>query len=259
MRPPVPAKTSCLERVLAHEAIYDLHSRHFLSADDLPFARAWAASDDPRWGALLRLRNTRTTRRKEFYETCFVLDRLAPELARVSLLCEVGAGHGLLGLLAVVLHRNLRHAILVDRRATLTFGRASEFLAVDHPFVKTRVTYVERRLQEVHRVPSGALVLGVHCCGGLTDHLAAMARASGAPFAVVPCCESRLVLSRTAGHTPEVGGDAVAHTLNAHRVATWRAWGYRVEERALPAAVTPRGRLFVAWPGFGEHSRSFDG
>lgn len=223
---------------------YNLRSRQHLCQKDLEAAGAWLDHAHPLFDVFLRLRNTRIARRKEVYETLFALERLAPELRRVNAVYELSAGHGLFGLFAVLLFPNLRQVVHVDRREPLCYDRARELLAAPFPFVKTRTAYVRARLSDLAATPRGALVVGVHCCGSLTDDVARLAQAADAPFAVIPCCEGRALLRPDERHG--VPGEAIPDLVNARRVASWRGWGYGVEERPLPAQVTERPRLFVA-------------
>lgn len=225
-------------------AAYDLHSRHFLCAKDLEPATAWLPREHPLFGVFLALRNTRSARRKEVYETLFVLDRLAPELSRARALCELSAGHGLFGLLAALLLPGLEQVLLVDRREPLCYERVREVLAASHPYVKTRTRFVRRHLVDLRATPRGVPVVAVHCCGPLTDQVAALAHAASAPFAVVPCCEGRLLLDPA--ERAQVAGEDIPALVNARRIARWREWGYEVEERPLPERVTERPRLLVA-------------
>ena len=224
---------------------YDLHSRHHVGEKDLVYARKWLAGDDPRFEALFELRRLRITRRKELYETLWTLDRLAPELRRARTVVELGAGHGLFGLIAVLLHPQLRSVLAIDKRQPLCYERARELLAAVHPHVKCRTRYARGLLPSMTGLPRADFVVGVHCCGALTDHLARLAHEARRPFAVVPCCEGRKLLPAPLRGTA-VPGDDIPDIVNAERLARWRSWGYEVEERRLPTAVTDRPRLLVA-------------
>jgi len=231
---------------LAAAGPYDLHSRQHLGAKDLPPAGAWLDRAHPLFGAFLAFHNQRTVRRKELYETLFALHRLAPELARAEALCELSAGHGLFGLLAALLLPDLRGVIQADRREPDCYEKVRERLAARWPYVKVRTRFVRRRLVDLTATPRGVLVVAVHACGELTDQVAALARAAEAPFAVVPCCEGRLLLDRE--ERAAVRGEDIPAIVNERRIARWRAWGYEVEERRLPEQVTERPRLLVATP-----------
>src|SRR5690606_27200253 len=156
--------------------------------------------------------------------------RLAPELARARTVCEVGAGHGMVGLFAAVLYPTLARVDQVDRRRPDSWDRIRELLAPAHLRVKTAVRYREARpdrvadlapahlpvtpagryrearLDRVAALAPADLVVGVHLCGGLTDTVAELARRQRAAFAVVPCCESRALLAGADGLPPQKKG-----------------------------------------------------
>lgn len=223
---------------------YDLHSRQHLCAKDLPPAGAWLDRAHPLFGAVLAVHGQRTVRRKELYETLFALHRLAPELGRAAALCELSAGHGLLGLLAALLLPGLTRVVQVDRRQPDCYEKVRERLAARWPYVKVRTSFVRRRLTDLPATPRGVLAVAIHACGPLTDQVAALARAAAAPFAVVPCCEGRLLLDPD--ERDDVPGEQIPAIVNERRIARWRSWGYDVEERRLPVEVTERPRLLVA-------------
>ena len=238
-----------IDRILEH-GDYNLRSPSHLSARDMPRVLTWLRTDEPIFGVLLRLHKQRAARRKEVYETLFVLDRLAPELRRARSICDVGAGHGLVGLFAAILHPHLQRVVHVDRRRPLCYDKALELLALDRPWLKRRARYLERPLDDLAALPPADLVVGVHCCGALTDEVARLARVDGRPFAVMPCCESRKLLPEGV----ELTGEAIAARVLADRVARWRGWGYGVTERTIPARVTARPRVLVATPAAGPPS-----
>lgn len=234
-----------VDRILDHPE-YNLRSTSRLAARDDRFTRAWLDGRDPLYEVYQLLRNRRVALRKEFYETAFVLDRLAPELSAAAELWELGAGHGMLGVFACILHRQLCRATLVDRRRPPSYERMREQVALKYPFVKIRTRFIEGRVDDALEIPATALVVGVHACGPLTDVVAETARQAGAAFAVVPCCEARRMLPWPLSRSVPPG--QVAEALSELRCQRWRAWGYEVEERSLPHAVTARGRVLIGRP-----------
>ncbi len=230
-----------IDHVLRHTG-YNLRSVSHVSARDMPYVLSWAAPSERAFGIVHRLHKQRAARRKELYESLFVVDRLAPELATAREICDLGAGHGLVGMFAALLFPNITRVHAIDRRQPPSFERALELLVLDHLWLKRRVTFHEKRLDALRAVPACDLVVGIHCCGSLTDHVARLARDSGGlPFALAPCCEGRA--PRPDG--VELSGEAIAEHVNAARVARWRDWGYAVSERTIPERITPRHRLFV--------------
>lgn len=224
---------------------YDLRSIHHWGWRDMARVAAILPGESSLYVLLHRLKGERVARRKEVVETLFVLDRLAPELARARVVCEVGAGHGQVGLFAAALAGGRLRVHQIDRRQPESFAKIQELLALDRPAAKTAVRYRQVRLDCVAELPPCDLALGVHLCGALTDTFADLACAAGVPFAVIPCCEARSLLP--AGVDAPDGDPEPLVT--AHRLARWRARGYTVEERSLPPELTDRGRVFVCTPG----------
>ena len=233
-----------VDRILSSHPEYNLRSVSRLAARDDRFAKVWLTGHDPVFHAYWRMRNQRVIIRKEFYESAFVLSRLESELARARYLVEIAAGHGLLGLFAALVHRGIHQVVHIDQRRPVSHERILELISLDYPFIKVRSRFLETKVEALTNLPPQTLLVGVHCCGPLTDHVAEMAREAGAPFAVVPCCETRRLLPQ--GHPP-VGAD-LPEVLTQIRMARWETWGYDVERRALPEAVTGRGRLLVCRP-----------
>lgn len=228
--------------ILAHPS-YDLRSVSRLAARDDPWVPLWLHGLHPLFIIFRKLRNERAVNRKEFYETVFVLDRLAPELRRTRCLVEVAAGHGMLCLFSAVLYPRLEAAVAVDLRQPLAWDKVRERVSLLYPFVKMKTRFVERKVQKTLPVPPEALVVAIHGCGGLTDLVGDIAREAGASFAVAPCCEARNLLPE--GLRKVVPGKELPQVLGDLRAERWRSWGYTVEERSLPESLTARGRLFV--------------
>ncbi len=231
-----------VDLILEHPE-YRLQSRSRLSARDDEYKRVWMDGREPLYVIFRRIRNLRIAVRKEYYEAAFLLDRIAPELRRARSVYEIAAGHGMFGMFAAAMFRNLERVIHVDLVRPQSYERILEQVALDYPFVKPRSEYHEAPAGEGPPVPAGSLVVGLHCCGALTDSVAECARSGGASFAVVPCCERRSLLR---GRDAGARGEDIPRIVNDARVRRWTEWGYAVEERELPDTVTKRRRIFVA-------------
>lgn len=230
---------------LLSEPDYDLRSIHHWGWRDMDRMARTFQPAGPVYGLLHRLKGEKIVRRKEVAETLFVLDRLAPELARARVLCEVGAGHGMFGLFAATLAGGHLRVEQLDRRQPESWSRIQELLALDATTAKTAVRYRQAHVDRMAALPRCDLAVGVHLCGALTDTFADLACAARVPFGVIPCCESHAQFPPGAA-VPD--GDPEP-ALTALRLARWRARGYAIEERSLPVEVTDRGRLFVCTPG----------
>ncbi len=225
----------------------NLRSTHHLNMDKAAFVRGWLGRQHPLYVFAHLVMNRRAVRLKEFCESVCALELLAPALPRVDALCEVAAGHGMVGVFAALTHPHLTRVTLVDKRQPDSYERIVELVAPRWPFLKRRLRYLERRAEHAPPVTPRTLVAAIHGCGALTDHTAALAHRSGAPFFVVPCCESRALLGADAQRL-DLSGEAMVAEITRRRLDRWRAWGYALTEVQLPEGITDRPRGFFAWP-----------
>ena len=148
-----------VDLILEHPE-YRLQSRSRLSARDDEYKRVWMDGREPLYVIFRRIRNLRIAVRKEYYEAAFLLDRIAPELRRARSVYEIAAGHGMFGMFAAAMFRNLERVIHVDLVRPQSYERILEQVALDYPFVKPRSEYHEAPAGEGPPVPAGSLVVG---------------------------------------------------------------------------------------------------
>jgi hypothetical protein len=180
--------------------------------------------------------------RKELYEAWEVARRVRRRL-RGGRVLDLACGHGLLAHLLLLLDDTSPTALAVDPRLPRTAATLAAALARAWPRLAGRVTFVSGPLGDVATAP-GDLAASVHACGPLTDEVIALALGARARLAVLPCCHDA-----RAGDAGGLGGwlDAPL-AIDATRVARVRAAGYAVLTQLIPAAITPRNRLLLAWP-----------
>lgn len=181
--------------------------------------------------------------RKELFEAWEVARRVRRRLKGGSLL-ELGAGHGLLSWIMLLLDPTASHAVCVDKRRPISAGRLEAALVTRWPRLAGRVTWIEGRVEDA-RVEPGAQVMAVHACGPLTDRVLDLALGARAPLAVVPCCASQDRCD--AGGLLGWGID-LGLAVDATRVHRLRAAGYAVHTALIPPEITPQNRLIVATP-----------
>ena len=125
---------------------------------------------------------------------------------------------------------------------------------------------------------SSTLIVGVHCCGTLSDTILDIAIASRSPLALVPCCHTKKSLPKQYHNNNEkikklladdakkqqmlrneIGegdadeqGDPPSTSLTDYidrcRIQKLIDAGYDVEEERIPSVITPKNRIIVATP-----------
>jgi hypothetical protein len=216
----------------------DRHSRNRLNRFSLRFFPG-----DTLFERIVRaICNAECLPRKEFFETWEVARRLRRRF-RDRPLVELAAGHGLLSMLLLLLENGIPAATCVDIRKPLAHDRLMESFCADWPRLAGRVTYEERRIEDVELAP-GAVAISVHACGLLTDQVLDLALAARSAVAVLPCCHS-LGKCDDAGLSGWMDG---ALAIDAARAARLSAAGYQVVTTTIPEDITPRNRLLMGWP-----------
>lgn len=180
--------------------------------------------------------------RKELYEAWEVARRTR-RLFRGGRVVDLGAGHGLLGQILLVLDDSSPGVIAVDSRLPASCARLHEALAETWPRLRRRVTFAEQALDAIALHPDD-VVISSHACGALTDVVLARAVAARARVAVLPCCH-HLVGRETPDLTGWVDGALAMDIARAVRI---QQEGYRVWTQTIPAEVTPKNRLLLASP-----------
>ncbi len=180
--------------------------------------------------------------RKELYESWEVARRVRRRL-RGGRVLDLAGGHGLLAYLCLLLDDSSPSALVVDRRLPASASRLSAPLVAAWPRLEGRVAFQETDLATVTVLP-GDLVVSVHACGALTDTILALATASRARVAVMPCCHD----ARENDTGGIEGWMDPALAIDATRAATLRAAGYKVATQRIAPGITEKSRLLIGEP-----------
>ena len=181
--------------------------------------------------------------RKELYEAWEVARR-ARRLFRGGRVVDLGAGHGLLGQVLLILDDTSPSVIAADTRLPPSCAKLHEALLASWPRLRDRVAFEERPLDDVELRPDD-LVVSSHACGALTDAVLDRAVAAHARVAVLPCCHHFGGGNRLPDLSGWVDGALAIDLLRAVRL---EQQGYRVWTQTVPADVTPKNRLLLAAP-----------
>lgn len=180
--------------------------------------------------------------RKELYEAWEVARR-ARRVFRGGRVVDLGAGHGLLAQVMLILDSSSPSAIAADRIQPPCAARVHDALAAAWPRIAGRVAFVEADLDGV-AIEASDVVVSTHACGRLTDVIIDRAMGARARLAVLPCCHD-FTACDTGGLEGWLEPGLAIDTVRATRL---RAAGYRVWTQSIPAAITPKNRLLLAAP-----------
>lgn len=180
--------------------------------------------------------------RKELYEAWETARRVR-RLFRGGRIVDLGAGHGLLAQLLLILDDTSPQALAVDKAVPPSAATLHDALVAEWPRLEGRVAFVRSALDAVEILP-GDVVVSIHACGRLTDLVLQRAIEARARVAVLPCCHDAVRCD--AGGLAGWMDEALAiDTVRARRLA---GEGYRIWTQTIPAAITPKNRLLIGAP-----------
>jgi len=180
--------------------------------------------------------------RKELYEAWEVARRVR-RLFRGGRVVDLGAGHGLLAQVMLLLDDSSPEALVVDKRLPASSGALHEALVQAWPRLAARVTFVAGEFEHVE-IRSTDVVVSSHACGALTDVVLERAVASGARVAVLPCCHD-LDACDAGELTGWVNGPLAIDILRALGL---QRQGYRIWTQSIDPDITPKNRLLLGAP-----------
>jgi hypothetical protein len=180
--------------------------------------------------------------RKELYEAWETARRVR-RLFRGGRIVDLGAGHGLLAQLMLLLDDSSPAALAVDRTLPASSAKLHEAMTQAWPRLAGRVSFVAGALEDVE-IAAGDLVVSCHACGNLTDLVLERATAVRARVAVLPCCHDLAAVDAR----DLSGWVAGAEAIDIMRAVRLKQQGYRIWTQAIPADITPKNRLLIGAP-----------
>jgi hypothetical protein len=180
--------------------------------------------------------------RKELYEA-WEMARRVRRLFRGGRVVDLGAGHGLLAQVMLLLDDSSPTALVVDKALPASCATLHEVLVDAWPRLSGRVAFVAGPLEDVE-IYDTDVVVSSHACGALTDLVVDRAAAARARVAVLPCCHdlARCDAGALAGWVERVVAIDIVRAMRLERQ------GYRVWTQTIPAAITPKNRLLLGAP-----------
>jgi hypothetical protein len=180
--------------------------------------------------------------RKELYETWEMARRVRRRF-RGGRVVDLGAGHGLLAQLMLLLDNSSPDAVVVDTVLPASQAKVHDALVSAWPRLAGRVDFVAGALEETELRDTDVGV-SCHACGALTDVVLQRAVAARARVAVLPCCHD---LDR--GDTGRLSGWVDGSlAIDIQRATRLTQQGYRIWTQALPPEITAKNRLLLGAP-----------
>jgi hypothetical protein len=180
--------------------------------------------------------------RKELYEAWEVARRTR-RWFRGGRVIDVGAGHGLLAHVMLLLDDSSPAAVAVDPALPASAARIHDAIIKTWPRLAGRVSYVTSEPEDV-TVAASDVVVSCHACGALTDRVIDRAVRARARVAVLPCCHD--VETCDAGDL--TGWIDPALAIDVVRATRLRNQSYRVRTQQIPPEITPKNRLLLGEP-----------
>lgn len=182
--------------------------------------------------------------RKELYEA-WEMARRVRRLFRGGRVVDLGAGHGLLAQVMLLLDDSSPSAVVVDRSLPPSASKLHDVLVHAWPGLAGRVEFVVRGMDDSGvGIARTDVVVSSHACGALTDVVLERALAARARVAVLPCCHDLAACDR--GELDGwLEGPLAIDVMRAMRL---REQGYKVWTRSIPGDITPKNRLLLGAP-----------
>lgn len=178
---------------------------------------------------------------KELLESFEVFEHIRRHV-RAPTIADLCCGHGFVGMLYGIHHRDVERVVLVDRRRPASVPLILDALEPIVPWLRAKVSFEEARIESV-ALPAASALLGIHACGRATDAIIERAISGGHPVALLPCCHPKKGLPGPATLGQALG---VALATDIHRTYRLEAAGYHTRWTELPACITPMNRVITA-------------
>jgi len=178
---------------------------------------------------------------KELLESFEVFEHIRRHV-RAPTIVDLCCGHGLVGMLYGIHHRDVTTVRLVDRRKPASVSLILDALDPVAPWLRPKVTFEESRIDAVN-VPKDAALLGIHACGRATDAVIDRAIAGRHSVALLPCCHPKKGLPGPPTLRQALG---VSLATDIHRTYRLDAAGFHTRWTELPACITPMNRVITA-------------
>jgi methyltransferase family protein len=170
--------------------------------------------------------------------------RRVRRLFRGGRVIDLGAGHGLLAQVMLLLDDSSPSALVVDKTLPASSAKLHEVLVQAWPRLSGRIAFIAGALEDVEILHTD-VVVSSHACGALTDRVLSRAVAASARVAVL---RHDLASGDAGGLSGWVDGPVAIDIVRAMRLTQQ---GYRIWTQAIPADITAKNRLLPGAPATG--------
>lgn len=185
---------------------------------------------------------------KEFAESLEFFHCVRKSL-RSKTIVDVCCGHGFTGFLFAMFEKTVELVVCIDVKRVKGFDLILDAVVEVAPWVKRKVQFRQDKLEsllvqdKLRSIPTGCSVLGIHCCGELTDHAIDFAIAAHANIAVAPCCYHQKPVPHQPPAFKKIFGRGLA--IDLARTSKLHKLGYSVDWKVFPRAVSDKNRILV--------------
>jgi hypothetical protein len=184
--------------------------------------------------------------RKELFETWAMALHVHDHFQAILRITDIAAGHGLLSWALLLLNAE-RTVICIDKKMPKAAEILRKVFSDKWPNLEDRWDYVEGKLEFIEPSPS-TLLVGVHCCGTLSDKVLDLSIKGNAPLALVPCCHTARSVSKEERQEIKNQTYTLADLIDQHRTQKLKEAGFDVVEGSIPEVFTPKNRIILAYP-----------
>lgn len=186
---------------------------------------------------------------KEKPETWAAITKFRRYIKKNSIVAEIGAGHGLLG--TWLAWMGLNYSVLYDERYSIKPPVAYKLALKFKPYLAKFIKIKEQKLSSDNLDIEADSIIGVHCCGDLTDFALRAAVKRRIPVAVMTCCHNkkRTGVERCNGNMNIQGLNLQGRLgIDINRASWLSAQGYKVSIKKIPQYITGEPTIIMGTP-----------
>ena len=187
---------------------------------------------------------------KEFAESLEFFQSTRKALRKSGVVVDLCCGHGLTGFLFAVFEKKVDKVICTDIKRTKGFDLTLTALKEVAPWISDKVEFRQEDLFDVVRrqkkeafFPAKSSIVGIHCCGELSDLAIDLAISLQGSIAIMPCCYGKNLPKSQPKVIKRVFGRGAA--MDIARTEKLHQAGYNVNWTVVPRAISDKNRILI--------------